>query len=111
MPGCCHHDATPMANDARYRRVLWTVIALNLAMFAVEMFAGIKGKSLALRADALDFLGDGVTYGMSLAVLGAALRVRATIALIKGSRSPRSRRGSSAAPSTGCSCWMKAPWS
>jgi Co/Zn/Cd efflux system component len=67
-----------------YRRVLWTVIALNLGMFAVEMFAGLKGQSLALQADALDFLGDGLTYGLSLAVLGSALRVRATAALIKG---------------------------
>ncbi|MEX0606712.1 MAG: cation transporter, partial [Halofilum sp. (in: g-proteobacteria)] len=84
MPGCCQHDAPPLARDPRYRRVLWTVIALNLAMFAVEMMAGIQGKSLALQADALDFLGDGITYAMSLAVLTAALRVRATIALIKG---------------------------
>jgi Co/Zn/Cd efflux system component len=48
------------------------------------MIGGIQGKSLALQADALDFLGDGVTYAMTLAVLGAALRVRATAALIKG---------------------------
>jgi cation diffusion facilitator family transporter len=67
-----------------YRRVLWIVIGLNLGMFAVEMFAGLKGQSLALQADALDFLGDGLTYGLSLAVLGSALRVRATAALIKG---------------------------
>ncbi len=84
MPGCCHHDAPPLARDPRYRRVLWTVIALNLSMFVIEMIGGIQGKSLALQADALDFLGDSITYAMSLAVLTAALRVRATIALIKG---------------------------
>lgn len=84
MPGCCHHHEPTGTTSARYRRVLWTVIALNLVMFVVEMVGGIQGKSLALQADALDFLGDSITYAMSLAVLGAALRVRATAALIKG---------------------------
>jgi Co/Zn/Cd efflux system component len=39
--------------------------------------------SQALQADALDFLSDTLTYGMSLAVIGLSLRVRATAALIK----------------------------
>ncbi len=37
-----------------------------------------------MQADALDFLGDTLTYGMSLAVVGRSLRIRATAALIKG---------------------------
>jgi Co/Zn/Cd efflux system component len=37
-----------------------------------------------LQADALDFLGDTLTYGISLAVIGMSLRVRATAALAKG---------------------------
>ncbi len=84
MAGCCNDQPAMDNTTPAYRRVLWIVIALNLGMFAVEMFAGIKGQSLALQADALDFLGDGLTYGLSLAVLGSALRVRATAALIKG---------------------------
>ncbi|MDZ7747915.1 MAG: cation transporter [Halofilum sp. (in: g-proteobacteria)] len=84
MAGCCHDEAPASGASAAYRRVLWTVIVLNLGMFGGEMVAGLKGQSLALQADALDFLGDGLTYGLSLAVLGAALRVRATAALIKG---------------------------
>jgi Co/Zn/Cd efflux system component len=83
MSGCCHEPTAP-GTDGAYRRVLGIVIGLNMAMFAVEMAAGLKGQSLALQADALDFLGDGLTYGLSLAVLGSALRVRATVALIKG---------------------------
>jgi Co/Zn/Cd efflux system component len=67
-----------------YRRVLWIVIAINAVMFAVEMVAGHLARSQALQADALDFLGDTLTYGMSLAVIGASLRVRAAAALIKG---------------------------
>jgi Co/Zn/Cd efflux system component len=37
-----------------------------------------------LQADALDFLGDSLTYGMSLAVIGAAVWVRAWTAFAKG---------------------------
>ena len=70
--------------DAAYRRRLWAVIAINAAMFLVEMSAGHLARSQALQADALDFLGDSLTYGISLAVLGASLKVRATAALAKG---------------------------
>lgn len=70
--------------DARYKRVLWTVIGINGAMFLTEMIAGQVAGSQALKADALDFLGDTVTYGLSLAVIGASLQTRATAALFKG---------------------------
>lgn len=70
--------------DPRYRRILWLVIAINAAMFVVEMAGGRLAHSQALQADALDFLGDTLTYGISLAVIGASLRTRATAALLKG---------------------------
>ena len=70
--------------DPRYKRILWTVIGLNGAMFLGEMIAGQIAGSQALKADALDFLADTVTYGLSLAVIGASLRTRATAALAKG---------------------------
>lgn len=70
--------------NPRYKRILWTVIALNGAMFLGEMIAGQLAGSQALKADALDFLADTVTYGLSLAVIGASLRTRATAALAKG---------------------------
>ena len=66
------------------QRILWTVIALNGVMFLTEMAAGQLAGSQALKADALDFLADTVTYGLSLAVIGATLRTRATAALFKG---------------------------
>ncbi|MCB1384087.1 MAG: cation transporter, partial [Notoacmeibacter sp.] len=82
-----HHDhgaAVFDGMDAAYRRRLWAVIAINAVMFIVEMAAGHLARSQALQADALDFLGDSLTYGISLAVLGASLKVRATAALAKG---------------------------
>jgi len=83
---CSCHGGVPVFDgvDPRYRRVLWTVILINAAMFVTEIVAGHLARSQALQADALDFLGDTVTYGLSLAVIGASLRTRATAALFKG---------------------------
>lgn len=70
--------------DPMYKRVLWIVIFINAAMFIVEMSAGKLAGSQALQADALDFLGDALTYGLSLAVIGMSLKTRAMAALLKG---------------------------
>jgi Co/Zn/Cd efflux system component len=52
-------------------------------MFLVEMAAGAIAGSLALQADALDFLGDATTYAISLAVIGASIQIRARAAVLK----------------------------
>lgn len=83
MAGCCHHETGFDGNSKAFRRVLWSVMGLNAVMFAVEIVAGVAAGSLALMADAGDFLGDTFTYAISLAVLGSALRVRAGAALFK----------------------------
>ncbi len=82
--GCNHHQAKFDGLGAGYRRTLWLVIAINGAMFAIEMAAGAFAGSQALQADALDFLGDTATYAISLMVIGCSLRTRATAALFKG---------------------------
>lgn len=84
MAGCCDHNVRFEGLSADYKRRLWIVIALNAIMFVVEMSAGHIAKSQALQADALDFLGDALTYGISLAVIGSSIRVRTTAALAKG---------------------------
>lgn len=84
MAGCCGHGARFDGVSEDYKRRLWLVIAINAVMFIVEIVAGHLAKSQALQADALDFLGDSLTYGISLAVIGASLRVRAKAALVKG---------------------------
>jgi Co/Zn/Cd efflux system component len=83
---CCGCLGQPRFDgmDARYKRILWVVIAINGVMFVLEMLAGHLAGSKALQADALDFLGDTVTYGLSLAVIGASLRARSGAALFKG---------------------------
>ncbi|WP_170368050.1 cation transporter [Ruegeria arenilitoris] len=84
MAGCCGSDVKFDGMSNEYKRRLWVVIALNATMFVVEMTAGHYAKSQALQADALDFLGDALTYGISLAVIGASVRARTNAALAKG---------------------------
>ncbi|HET8905069.1 MAG TPA: cation transporter [Saccharospirillum sp.] len=67
-----------------YRQALVAVIVINAAMFVVEILGGALSGSQALKADALDFLGDALTYGLSLWVIGRSLRTRASAALFKG---------------------------
>lgn len=83
MAGCCGHDAKFEGVSDDYKRRLWIVIAINATMFVVEMVAGQLAGSQALQADALDFLGDSLTYGISLAVIGASIHVRTNAALAK----------------------------
>src|SRR3954466_5177390 len=71
-------------NAGAYRRVLWAVLAINAVMFLVDIGAGLAAGSASLQADALDFFGDAANYGISLMVVGMALRYRATAALAKG---------------------------
>lgn len=81
------HDHQIVAFDGMsrsFRRILWLVIVMNAAMFVVEMLAGALAGSQALKADALDFLGDTATYLISLLVIGRSVRARTNAALIKG---------------------------
>src|SRR5689334_8660278 len=81
---CCGHShGTFEGLSADYKRRLWLVIVLNATMFVVEMAGGALAGSQALQADALDFLGDATTYGISLAVIGASIQVRARAAILK----------------------------
>ncbi len=84
MAKCCGSDAKFDGLSEDYKKRLWIVIVLNAIMFVVEITAGQMAKSQALQADALDFLGDTLTYGISLAVIGASIQVRTNAALIKG---------------------------
>jgi hypothetical protein len=80
---CCASER-PELTDRRYRRVLLAALVINGTMFLIEIAAGLMAGSVALQADALDFLGDVANYGISLFVIGMALRYRAKAALIKG---------------------------
>ena len=81
---CCNPTSNSKSLERGYRRALWTVLAINAAMFTFEIGAGLAAGSASLQADALDFLGDTANYAISLLVVGMALRYRARAALVKG---------------------------
>jgi cation diffusion facilitator family transporter len=82
----CEHT-TPkvenIINIARYRKILWVALLINALMFVVEIGAGFKAGSLSLLADGIDFAGDALNYGVSLAVLSSVLVWRARAAVLK----------------------------
>lgn len=86
MAGCCHGSACAIddAPDPRFRRALWIVLGINLAMFGVEIVSGLFARSVSLQADALDFLGDSANYLLTLMVLSMSMRWRSSAALVKG---------------------------
>jgi Co/Zn/Cd efflux system component len=60
------------------------VLAINAVMFLVIVIAAQFAKSTALFADALDNLGDALTYGLSLIAVASGVTVKAKVALFKG---------------------------
>jgi len=68
----------------RQRSTLLLVLAINLAMFVVELVAGWLAGSTALLADSLDMLGDALVYIFSLYVVARSDAWKAASAVIKG---------------------------
>ncbi len=62
------------------KKVLWTVLIINLVMFLTEMGMGLWGNSQALIADSLDMLGDMLAYWSTLFVLtmGVTAKIRSS---------------------------------
>ena len=70
--------------DPGYRRALWIVVALNVGYGVVEMIGGFVAGSQALKADALDFIGDGLITFLGILAIGWSLAWRARSAMIQG---------------------------
>lgn len=84
----CNSCASDNATDSErsnptFRRILWFALISNALMFVVELAGSFISGSVSLQADALDFFGDAVNYGITLFVLGMILQVRAKAALFK----------------------------
>lgn len=85
--GCCDTKSAEIADLARQaerRRILYIVLAINVAMFVVEAGAAWRAQSTALLADSVDMLGDAAVYGMSIFVVSRSLRWRSAAATAKG---------------------------
>lgn len=83
---CTHDHSHTIVYDSSnkaFKRVLWVCLILNFGMFFVEIIYGVLASSLSLRADAIDFLGDGVNYFVTLFILSSALKTKAKVSLAK----------------------------
>jgi Co/Zn/Cd efflux system component len=81
---CLHHDPSPRQDtSARYRRILWIALVLNLSMFVIEIGSSMLSGSVSLLADAIDFFGDSLNYCVALLVIGMAPIWSSRAALIK----------------------------
>jgi Co/Zn/Cd efflux system component len=85
MSDCsCNNPIDTSALQARQRRILIAVLAMNVAAFVMMVAASFMSGSSALLSGALDNFGDAVTYALSFAVVGATQAAKARVALFKG---------------------------
>lgn len=80
----CTGDTQRAGRDPAYRRALWIVVILNVGFALIEIVAGFLSGSQALKADALDFLGDGSITFVGLLALAWAEAIRSRVALAQG---------------------------
>ena len=66
-----------------YRKALHVVFTIHIMMFCVTFIAAIIAKSTSVLADSLDFIGDAVSYGISLFILNRGVLFRACISIAK----------------------------
>ena len=81
---CCGGTVDLQAMQARQRRVLMIVLAINAATFVMMLAVANYSGSSSLLSGSLDNLGDALTYLLSLLVIGAGGRAKAKVALLKG---------------------------
>ncbi len=77
-------DQFEFEEPRKQRKLLWTVLAINFAFFAIEMTTGLVSNSMGLVADSLDMLADSFVYGISLFAVGAAAARKKNIAKLAG---------------------------
>ena len=86
VEACCGCGRTieVRALQAKQKRALVWVMAINLATFAMMVAAALHSGSSSLLSGALDNLGDALTYALSLMVVAAGLQAKARVAFFKG---------------------------
>lgn len=84
MKSCCENNCATEVLQKRQRSTLVAVLWINAVMFCVILGAAFFGRSTALLSDSLDYLGDALTYGLSLFAVSRGTATKARVALIKG---------------------------
>jgi Co/Zn/Cd efflux system component len=71
-------------DHSQEKKLLWTVLLINLSLFILEIIAGFISESMGLVADSLDMLADAMVYGLSLYAVGHLASKKKQIAKMSG---------------------------
>ena len=82
--GCCSANLELSALQSQQKRVLISVLVINIVTFMMMVGGAVVSGSSSLLSGTLDNLGDALTYALSLAVVGASSAAKARVALLKG---------------------------
>ncbi|HEY0654121.1 MAG TPA: cation transporter [Chryseosolibacter sp.] len=77
-------DFSTIDADKSQRKLLWIVLSINFAFFAVESVTGFISKSMGLVGDSLDMLADAIVYGLSLFAVGRTLQAKRNVSRVSG---------------------------
>jgi len=71
-------------DHSKEKKLLWTVLLINLSLFILEIIAGFISESMGLVADSLDMLADTMVYGLSFYAVGHLASKKKQIAKLSG---------------------------
>lgn len=77
-------DCSADIESREQSRVLWALLAINAAMFFVEIVAGFMAESTGLIADSLDMLADAVVYAIGIYAVGRSAHSKVCAATLSG---------------------------
>lgn len=78
------HNLSELKPEQGQSSLLWKVLIINFAFFAIEMSTGFFARSMGLVADSLDMLADASVYGLSLFAVGGTVLKKKKIAKLSG---------------------------
>ncbi len=71
-------------NQRNEQKILWVVLIINFAFFAIEGISGLIYRSMGLVADSLDMLADSIVYGLALIAVGTSIQRKKNVAKFAG---------------------------
>lgn len=77
-------SSAPSSPDNQERKLLWQVLAINFALFSIELITGFAARSMGLVADSLDMLADAIVYGLALFAIGTTQARKKNVARFSG---------------------------
>lgn len=84
MSDSCCSNLDVSVFQAQQRRVLTWVLLINVGAFVIMVGGALLSGSASLLSGTLDNMGDALTYGLSIAVVGASCAAKARVAFFKG---------------------------